>query len=86
MGWLFWFGLAWSLTPGFAALGVTDFFLIVILAKLWYQLTPKLQNLKIERTACGEKEWGNRRVLHRLGEGGVRWLKREACRSRLRRM
>jgi len=55
MGWLFWFGLAWSLAPGLAAMGVTDFFLIAILAKLWYQLTLKLQILKIERTACGGK-------------------------------
>jgi len=74
------------LAPGLAAMGVTDFFLIVILAKLWHQLTPKLQNLKIERTACGGKEHGSRRVLHRFGEGGVPWLQREACCSRLRRM
>jgi len=38
-----------------------------------------VQDLKIERTACGGKDHGSRRVLHRLGEGGVPWLKRETC-------
>jgi len=38
-----------------------------------------VQDLKIERTECGGKDHGSRRVLHRLGEGGVPWLKRETC-------
>jgi len=47
-------------------------------------LTKKLQNLKIERTACGGKEHVSRRVLHSFAEGGVTWLQRKARRSRLR--